>query len=71
MTSLQVHSFFKVGEIFIIVDAGGGTVVSYELELELIITDRNQDLIAYKVVKLNPLQLDECGITEGKTLAKQ
>ncbi|KAH7160459.1 hypothetical protein B0J13DRAFT_644084, partial [Dactylonectria estremocensis] len=39
----------SAGDTFVVCDAGGGTV----------------DLISYKVNKLNPLQIEECAISDG------
>jgi hypothetical protein len=45
----------RVGDCFIVCDAGGGTV----------------DLISYKVCALNPLQIEECAVGDGGSAAYQ
>lgn len=44
----------KVGDCFVVCDAGGGTV----------------DLISYKIVGLDPLAVEECAVGDGKPLPR-
>jgi hypothetical protein len=57
----RITNSAKCGDVFVVCDAGGGTVVSSPLgESGLPLKRKLQDLISYEVTQINPIKIKEC-----------
>ena len=54
------------GEILIIIDAGGGTVVCVLPFAGFEVDEHVQDAVTERVQQAKPLKLSQCGIAKGK-----
>ena len=63
---MLIQSISQVGDVFIVCDAGGGTVVTLSFHpLALYPITYFKDLISYVVQDLAPLKIKECAVGTG------
>ena len=68
----RLTSSFQVGDIIIVCDAGGGTVVShYCREAVSGSANKEQDVISYRIESISPLRVGECVKGNGKCFERQ
>lgn len=64
--SAFTEEFMQKGDVFVVCDAGGGTVVSRVAQpMPMLATNHTQDLVSYEVLSVEPMRVKEFVKGEG------